>query len=377
MQELTAYQGADHPFLSIYLDWSPDGNGKRPSMRVLDDELNAIAARLAGDAAHREGFEADRQRIMDYLNREAPKDARAIVIFACHDQGIWTALPLLAQVETRIVADRYPHTFELARLIDDHENCAIVLAEGQEARIFVIGLHNAEQVAETEAAEKIKRFDQGGQAQMLFQRRTDNLIKAHTKDIAEQLEKIIARYDVRHVIIAGNDSIKGMVMESLTEPITSRLIDFIHLDPNSNMNSIMETVEPMLRAAERRQEADLLAEVEKHATAKGGLAALGVADTALAISKGQVQTLLMLHGFGGAGGECVNCGMLRAGQRDKCPYDGAELRPIELREAFTARAMQQDADVQIIAESEYLAAHEGVAALLRYRDEDRSKAVAG
>ena len=69
--------------------------------------------------------------------------------------------------------------------------------------------------------------------------------------------------------------------------------------------------------------------------------------------------------------------MLRAGQRDRCPYDGAEMRPVELREAFTIRAVQQSADVQIIEASDYLAEHDGVGALLRYRDEERSRAVAG
>jgi peptide chain release factor subunit 1 len=377
LQTLAAYQGADAPFLSIYLDWMPDGNGKRPSLRLLEDELAAVAERMAGDAVYRDGFAADRARIMTYLNREAPKDARGIVIFACHDQGIWTTLPLQATVETTFAVDRFPHTFQLARLIDDHEPCAVVLAEGQEARIFVIGLDYAEQIAETAAAEKIKRFDQGGQAQMLFQRRTDNLIKAHLKDLAAQLEKIIARYDVRHVIIAGNDSIKGMVMDALSAPITTRLIDYIHLEPNSSMKIILETIAPMLHDVKHRQEAELLAELEKHVTAKGGLGTLGVTETALALSKGQVQTLLMLQSFGGTGGECMNCGVLRAGQRDTCPYDGAKMRPVELREVFTLRAVQQSADIQIVEASDYLMAHEAVGALLRYRDEPQSKAVAG
>src|SRR5436853_541321 len=96
LQELTAYSSTDHPFLSIYLDWTPDGNGQRPSVRILEQELGAIAERLAGDAAHRQGFEADHQRIMDYANSEAPKDARGLAIFACHDEGIWAALPLHA-----------------------------------------------------------------------------------------------------------------------------------------------------------------------------------------------------------------------------------------------------------------------------------------
>jgi peptide subunit release factor 1 (eRF1) len=90
-----------------------------------------------------------------------------------------------------------------------------------------------------------------------------------------------------------------------------------------------------------------------------------------------VQALLIAQDFSGAGGECINCGMLRVGQRDACPYDGAEMRPVELREAFTARAVQQSADVQIVEASDYLVAHEGIGALLRYRDEQQSKAVAG
>ena len=53
------------------------------------------------------------------------------------------------------------------------------------------------------------------------------------------------------------------------------------------------------------------------------------------------------------------------------------MRPIELREAFTARAVGQGADVQIIEANDYLMEHEAVGAILRYRDEAQSRAVAG
>jgi peptide subunit release factor 1 (eRF1) len=359
----------------VYLDWTPDGNGRRPALQLLEQELDTIGAQLAGDTERRPGFEADRQRINDYVNQDAPKNARGLAIFACDAIGTWITIPLQAPVQTHIAMDRYPHTFQLARLIDEHANCAVVLADAQEARILVVGLDRPEQVGETEAAEKIKRFDQGGQAQMLFQRRTDNLIKAHTKDLAAQLDQVIRQYDAQHVIIAGNDSIKGMVMDSLTEPIKQRLIDYIHLDPTSNMKTVMETIEPLLRQAELQQEADDLAELEKQVTAKGGLGTLGLADTTMALSKGQVSKLLMIESFGGPGGECPNCGMLRAGQRNKCPYDGAELLPVDLREAFTARTIQQSAELQVIAQNDYLAQHDGVGALLRYRDDEQANVV--
>lgn len=374
LQILAAQPHTEQSFLSVYLDWTPDGNGQRQAPRILEQELKRIADRLAARDADLDGFNADRERIMDYVAREAPNDARSLAIFACHDVGVWMALPLHVPVETQIVEDRYPYLFNLARILDDYETYAVVLADAQESQIFVISLNEPEQAAETEASERIKRFDAGGMAQMLFQRRTDNVIKAHTKDIVAELERIVKRYDVQHVIVAGNDSIKGIVMSTLSDAIKEKLVDYVHLDIGDNLQAIMEAIAPMIREVERQQEMKDVAELEEQAYSQG-LGVVGIADTAMALSKGQVRMLLVLKSFSGAGGECPSCGTLRAGQRARCPYDGAELRPVDLREAFTARAVQQNAGIQVVEASEYLDQHEGVGALLRYRDTEQARTV--
>jgi peptide subunit release factor 1 (eRF1) len=374
LETLTALPSTDSPFLSVYLDWTPDGNGNRQSLRALQDELDLIAERMKDRSTEREGFEADRERIMNYVNNEAPVDARSLAIFACSAEGIWETIPLQVPVPTQIVEDRFPHTFNLARIVDDYETYAVVLADAQESRILVISLNEAEQAAETESAEPIKRFEAGGWGQMLFQRRTENLVKAHTKEISDTLSRIIKRYDVKHVIIAGNDSIKGAVMGSLTNDITDKLVDYINLDITGNLPSIMEVIEPMMRDVERAQEADDVAQLEGE-VGRQGLGVVGVSETALALTKGQVDTLIMHQNFVGTGGECPNCGTIRAGLRPKCPYDGTEMQQIDLREAFTARALQQGSAIQIVEESEYLDQHEGVGALLRYRDTQQTQTV--
>ena len=371
LQTLAARPYTEHPFLSLYLDWVPDGNGKRQAPRIVEQELNRIADRVSEHGIDRERFNADRERILDYLARDAPEEARGLAIFACDAESVWVTLPLHAHVETTVAEDRYPHLFNLAQALDDYETYAVVLAEGQESRILLIGLDDIKQVGETEAPEKIKRFDQGGQAQMLFQRRTDNLIRAHTKDIAEQLGQIVARHEVRHVIIAANDAIKGIVMDTLPDTIKQKLVDYVHLDPTANIQAIMDELVPTMNQVEREQEASAVAELEEQAY-PDGLGVAGVADTALALSKGQVRMLIMRRNFNSAGGECPNCGSLRVGRRANCPYDGAEMRPVELREAFTARAIQQNAAVEIVEASDYLDRHEGVGALLRYRDNERT-----
>ncbi len=159
-----------------------------------------------------------------------------------------------------------------------------------------------------------------------------------------------------------------MALGTLDEQIKARLIDYVNIDPKSNLDAVRETIAPLLHAAERQQEqSDLDALADLLAT-RGGLA-----DTALALSKGQVRTLVMLRSFSGSGRECASCGMIQAGSTGQCPYDGGELRPADLRQLFPARAMQQNARVQIVERSDLLDQHEGVGAMLYYRDDEQAK----
>lgn len=369
LEELTAYPSTDQPFLSVYLDMRPDGNGRRPALQILEQEFDRIAAQVTQRGVGLESFEADRQRVLEYINTDAPTEVNGLAIFACQAEGVWITLPLQVPLETHVVEDRYPHTFNLARIIDDYETYAIVLADSQESRILVVSFNNAEQVAETEASEKIKRFEAGGWGQMLFQRRTENVVKAHTKEIADKLGRMMKRYDVQHVIIAGNDGVKGAIMASLPKQIQDKLIDYINLDIQSNWQSILETVEPMMREVERQQEADDVDTLEAQVNTKGGLGVVGVEATALALSKGQVRLLIMHQNFQGVGSLNPSSGFVFARRHSKDPYDGNPVETVELREAFTAKASQQAATVQIVEANEYLEQHGGVGALLWYRDD--------
>lgn len=371
LEELTAYPRTEHPFLSVYLDMTADGSGRRPSTeteRALEQELEYISQRVPPHGPSRESFEADRQRILDYVHHEAPIDARAVVIFACQAEGVWFALPLQTPVATRIVADRYPHTFELARLLDDYETYAVVVAEGPTARILVVAQNLPREVATTEASEEINRHQAGGWSQMRFQRHIEETVKAHMRDLGDQLGRIIKRYDVQHVVIAANDSIRGAITETLPEQVNAKLVDYIKFDPGDNIDALLAEIEPMMREVERQQEADAVDTLEAQVNTKGGLGVVGVRDTALALSKGQVRLLIMQQDFSAPGSMNPNTGFLYDGFQTKDPYDGAALEQVELREQFTARAAQQGATIQIVEQHPYLAEHEGVGALLWYND---------
>lgn len=369
LEELTAYPSTAEPFLSVYVDLTPDGNGRRPALQILEQDFDQIAQQVKNRDTGLESFEADRQRIMDYINTEAPVDVRGLAIFACNAEGVWQALPLQVPVETQLVEDRFAHTFNLARILDDYETYAVVLVDSQESRIFVVSLNEAEQAGGSEASDEIRRFEAGGWAQMLFQRRIDNVIKAHTRDMADQLWRIAKRYDVKHVVLAGNDSIKGAVRDSLPQQIKDIVVDFIHIDLTANLQSILETIEPMMRDVERQQEAADVDTLEAQVNTKGGLAVIGIENTALVLSKGQVRQLIIHQGFQALGSRNPNSGFMYPGMVQKDPFDGSELEKVDLREAFIAAATQSGSTIQIVEANEYLEQNEGVGAILWYRDD--------
>lgn len=369
LEEMTAYPSTEQPFLSVYVDLTPDGNGRRPALQILEQDFERIAAQVKARGTGLDSLEADRQRIMDYINTEVPVEARGLIIFACDAEGVWQAVPVQVPVETQLVEDRFAHTFNLARIVDDYETYAVVLVDSQESRIFVVSLNEAEQAGGSEAADEIRRFEAGGWAQMLFQRRIDNVIKAHTRDMADQLNRIIKRHDVKHVVLAGSDSIKGAVRDSLPKQVQEMVVDFVHLDLTANIQSILESIEPLMRDVERQQEAADVDTLEAQVNTKGGLAVIGVENTAMALSKGQVRQLIMHQGFQTLGSRNPNSGFLYQGMHQKDPFDGTELEQVDLREAFTAAAMQTGGTVQIVEANEYLEQNGGVGAILWYRDD--------
>lgn len=374
LRTLSAEPRAEAPFFSIYLDWGVDSNGQRQAMQTLEQELARIDAEIAAHGPRRESFDADRTAILRYLTNEAPQDARGIVLFARAADKIWSPIPLMVPVETHIAADDYPHLFQLARLIDDHETYVVALVESQEAQIYVLGIDSMEQVESTQAREEVQRVQVGGWSQLRYENHTGYVIRLHMKDLAATLQQVMQDREGQHLIIGTNDAMKGPVREKLGQHLTEKLVDIVSYDRIGEPEQMFQQLSPLMQETERKQEQALVDRLHEQLNTKGGLAFDGPGAVAGALVKGQVDTLLISAGLEGEASECESCGMLRVGRRDTCPADGGKMLPLDLREGLVLHTYRQSGNVEIINLEDGLAEHGHVAALLRYRD-DVSNAV--
>jgi peptide subunit release factor 1 (eRF1) len=370
LHALSAEPRGEHPVLSVYLDWSVDQSGKRQAPMILDQELDRQGGNLETRGPRRDSFEADRERIARYVTDEAPPEAKGVVIFACDARQIWVTIPLVVPIATEIAVDDYPHLYQLAQLLDDRESYAVVLAEGQQAQIYVMTLEAMGQVEQTEARERVNRTEVGGWSQRRYESHTAFTIQLHVNEIAAALQQVVEEHDARHVVILTNDSIRGQIRQGLPAQLHERVVDMGAYQHTDDPAQLFASLEPLIQEAERQQEAELIGRLEEQLATKGGLAFGGEANVALALLKGQVDTLILDASYaGGEGGECPSCGMLRAGQRQNCPYDGSELQPVDLREGLVRHTLRQGGQVEIVTDAATLQEHGGVAAILRFRDD--------
>lgn len=372
LQTLSAAPRDEHPLLSIYLDWSVDSSGRRQSLAALDQELARHSAALGERGPARDSFEADRARLAAYLAAEVPDEARGVAVFACDAHGIWVTLPLMVPVETHVACDGYPHLFELARVLDDHETFVVALAEGQQAQVFVMSADSLQHVDSTEAREGVNRVQAGGWSQLRYERHVGYVIQLHMNDLAATLQDAVQRYGASHIVILTNDSVKGHVRQALPPQLHELVVDMLPYERNVDVEQIFVGLSPRMAEVERSQEEALLGTLETQLATKGGLAFAGEKDVAQALLKGQVDTLLISPAYSGQGGECPTCGVLRPGQRQSCPYDGSQMLPVDLREAMVLHTLRQSGRVEVVGIEGALEGHGNIAALLRYRDDVQS-----
>jgi peptide subunit release factor 1 (eRF1) len=101
---------------------------------------------------------------------------------------------------------------------------------------------------------------------------------------------------------------------------------------------------------------------------RGGLGVIGPNDVVEAVNQGRVHRLVLEADFRMNGWSCDNCNALGSNteSQEACPYCGAHVRAVQhLGEALVVRALQEGADVEVVAHANKLHSYRGVAAFLR------------
>jgi len=329
--------------LSVYLNLDPAAFATPPARASAISSLMNDAQRkveeIDGDLSHddRMALRADVDVVREALEQPgiAEEGARAVAVFACGPAGLLETLRVKRALDSRVVIDATPFVEPLVQATAGGLWC-VLLANRRNARIFT---GTPEQLEETDRIEDNvhSQHQQGGWSQARYQRSVDEDVRDHLAHTAEVVFERFKREGFEHLVIGAPEEMVGDLERRLHPYLQERLAGQVRLDvENSSPDDVRAAAGERIAEYERGHERELLDRLE-HGLGAGGRAAAGVDDVLQALEEARVETLLLSEGF-------------RAGG---------------VAERATEKALESSAEVVVVRHHD-LAAHDGIAALLRY-----------
>jgi peptide subunit release factor 1 (eRF1) len=405
LAKLVALESTPLPFLSAYIDLTPELKGSHQSERNREDlpplkswrreeaenpqtRLYRQGTTLMRDLLHekgrlfdvrgaeRESYDADAERILAYLEGEFDSSMHGLAIFACHGADVWEVVEIPVPIETRLIVDRMPFISPLAYVEDAYDRYALCLADSQTARVYVVGLGRAER-EETIEGPSINYQMTGGWSQKRIQERIKNAVSNHIREVVQLLEQIVFAEDIPHIILSGDEIVQTEFRKHLSKRAMERVVERNRLATKlPAQEAILQTMQTILEA--EQSDARDIARQAIDATLADGLGAAGAEAVVQALRIGAVSTLVLDAAFQGEGWRSVEdpTQIGEGGQPKQSPIGYGAAEKSDLREDLVTLALKTGAAVEFVEGSDVLARAGGVAALLRWHPGDLPNRVA-
>jgi peptide chain release factor subunit 1 len=358
LDRIAGFDSGPFPVTSLYLNMQPDQNGRDKFDAFLRKELTDRGRTFAASGPERNSLEKDAERIRAYVDG-VDASVNGLAVFACSGADFFEAVPLAAPVnDHRLYVSDQPHLYPLARLVDAYPRYAVLLADTRSARIFVVAANTVQQTEQIEGT-KTRRHKMGGWSQARYQRHIENYHVHHAKEVVDTLGRIVLEENIPSIIIAGDEVIVPLLREQLTKDLAARVVDVLKLDIRAPEHQVLETTLAVMQekdAETDRERVDALLGAYR----SGGLGAVGVESTRLALEMGQVDELVIT-----ALPETIDAG---AGAESRPAADVAERTPEErAADELLVKARQTAAKIRFIEDPSLLEAVGGVGAFLRFK----------
>lgn len=375
LDELAAFKPNGFPFVSLYLNAQADQHGRDNFQPFVRKEFASRAKTFPIDSAERAGFERAAARIRKYLENELRASANGLAIFAgTGADEFFQAIELDAPIQANeLHVSASPHLYPLARLLDQYPRHVALVADTDAARLYVFDLGSVKSSQEIDNSH-VGFAPDGVRTQLRYRRRVENNNLLHAKEVAQLLERVVREESAERIVVAGDEVIIPLLREQFPAHLANKVIDVLRLDIRTPEHEILKATMDALREDNIQTDAEKVRDLLDKSSA-GGLAVTGLGKALNALTRGQVDELLLSASLD----EIRIDEDRRAGEVYAPPEDVAastirnqingeeELTPEVIANALISLAHSTGAAVTFIEDAALLAGAGGVGAFLRYR----------
>ncbi|MDA8441868.1 MAG: Vms1/Ankzf1 family peptidyl-tRNA hydrolase [Peptococcaceae bacterium] len=356
LAELTA---PEQTFLSIFLS----GPHSAVELEKKFDKLRHVLKSTEANKGELEHFDANVKTVAEYLKKN-PLQTGSLCILACQAINFFQAIALPEPINDVIRIDSSPYIRPLAELYDDYENVAVVVADNEKVRIFLVSA-NVTGTAEVIKGNIKNHVKVGGWSQKRYERRRDKQLLHYAREITDALLKLDRDDKYRHILLVGSKEILNIVHQNMPKDLQNKLIEK-NLDLSKGEGSVNHDIMTLLSDEELHFQQDYWEHIRAEYL-RGGLAVVGLDDVLQAAQEERVEKMVVSRAFHPQIKRCQSCHTLNKGEVGACTACGSTL-------LFKVSVINEILDMLLKSGAEFHFADSipeleevgGIAALVRY-----------
>lgn len=375
LQELAKMQPAAGYVLSVYVNATPDGKGRRNYNVFLKKKFNEIEKSLKPHSADAAAFPIDIKTINHYLEGLNP-ESKGAAIFISQSKKMFATFQTVLPLTNRVIVSRVPYIYPLARIADNYARYGVIISDERHAKLLKIYLGYPEEEADIiTAADDISakgyetRKGRLGLSDEKHQRHLKDLIAKHIKSAIREAQRFFPG-DIAHLLVSAENGTMSEINRQLPAALKSKMISTAKFDVKSPNKKILDESLKIFKNLENLESQRIAREAVVLAKSKGGRALLGTKAILSALQDGRAETLVISEKFSGQGWQCADCLMLGAlGKPKECIYCGSKSidKNPDMKEEMVGLALRHGLKVEFVEGAPELDGNGGIGALLRNR----------
>jgi len=373
LRELAEFQAEKSCAVSFYFQPTAPRNKAHKEDTILIKDLAREAMRTLESKGMRDCAKADIERVVRLSGELRSNGTHGRAVFACAAKDLWREYELPAILPgTQLFVDRHFHLKPLARLLGASPLLGVVLVDRHRARIFDLRLGELTErddlfhpLPRRGRSDGFAGYD-GGHAQ----RRVEDDVRQHFKNVAEMLKELLDKGIVEKWILACQDSHFSLFEPQLHPYVSQALIGRFHADlAHATRDEIRTHAQQIVDQwqGDRRREKVSQVLTQARSNARG---VTGLRRVLRSLELGEVQTLLVGENLQAHAVECSGCGHIDAHLVSYCPICGRATQEIvDVGEAILPWVIRRDVETFYVKDDPEFDKVGNIAALLRFRSE--------
>lgn len=357
-----------HNVLSIYLDLRPNQRGKKLYQIYMKNRLGEITKNFSPRAQELAELNKDIRIIHKFLDEELDPAWRGVAIFACSQINLFASMPMLQPPQNYINFGPFPHLFLLLLQTPLYQPHAVIVASSRQASLNLFrGGYLAKQLNFSWEDKHTTRFGRMGWSLPKFQRHLQEHIKQRSKEIVENLEKLIIPEKFEYLFVVAEEGMESELKKQMSALLKKKWVPLPNSDIHDPLAKIITAATEELMKLYRNEGKNLADYILEEAEPIGR-AASGPERVLSALRDHKIERLVLDKEFAVSGWRCADCFSLGFGGEPKtCPYCHGSIVDTNLREEIVLKAKSQGIDILFAEKFAPLLKAGGIAALFKYK----------